>query len=158
MRKPNSEMLSNQHITGYMEARILVLVYFIILPWLVLKNRTYACRGGEGWDYTEDGDYTEQNKPVSWEPGQEATVRSLQGTKADWLRAEKGVQQGCWLSRCVFNLHAEHVTWITELDEWQAGIKTARINSNNLRYLDDATVKAKKIFTAQIITTVWSLT
>ena len=32
MRKPNSEILSNQDITGYMEARILVLVCLMPKP------------------------------------------------------------------------------------------------------------------------------
>ena len=37
--------------------------------------------------------------------GQEATVRTLHGT-ADSFQIEKGVQ-GCMLSPCLFNLHAE---------------------------------------------------
>ena len=40
--------------------------------------------------------------------GQEATVRTLYGT-IDWLRIEKGVQQGCLVSLCFFNLHTEHI-------------------------------------------------
>ena len=35
--------------------------------------------------------------------GQEATVRNLFGT-TDWFRIDKGVQQGCLLSLCLFNL------------------------------------------------------
>ena len=30
--------------------------------------------------------------------------------------------------------------WIARLDEWQAGIKTAGRNINNLRYTDDSTL------------------
>ena len=37
--------------------------------------------------------------------GQEATVRTRHGT-VDWFQTGKGVQQGCILSLCLFNLHA----------------------------------------------------
>ena len=43
------------------------------------------------------------------------------------------------LSSCLFNLNAEYM-WNTRLDEAQAGIKTARINTTNLRYADDTTL------------------
>ena len=38
---------------------------------------------------------------------------------------------------CLFNLYPEHIMWNARLDELQAGIKTARRNINNLRYVDD---------------------
>ena len=41
------------------------------------------------------------------------------------------------LSPCLFNLHAEYILWNAELDESQAGIKTAGRNTNSLRYADD---------------------
>ena len=44
---------------------------------------------------------------------------------------------------CLFNLHAEYIMQNAELDEAQAGIKIARINSNNLRYTDDTTLIAE---------------
>ena len=44
---------------------------------------------------------------------------------------------------CLFNLHAEHIMWNAELDELQAGIKTARRNINNLRCVDDTTLMAE---------------
>ena len=47
--------------------------------------------------------------------GQEATVKTLYGT-TDWFKIKKGVQQGCLLSPCLFNLHAEHrgmLGWMT---------------------------------------------
>ena len=68
--------------------------------------------------------------------GQEATVRTGRGTM-DWLKIEKGVPQGCILSPCLFNLHAEHIMWNAGLDELQAGIKVARRNISNLRYADE---------------------
>ena len=39
---------------------------------------------------------------------QDATVRTLYGT-TDWFKIEKGIQQGCILSPCLFNLYAEHI-------------------------------------------------
>ena len=38
--------------------------------------------------------------------GQNATVRIGHGT-TDWFQIGKGVRQGCILSPCLFNLHAE---------------------------------------------------
>ena len=49
---------------------------------------------------------------------------------------EKELRQGCILSPCSFNLHAEYIMRNAGLDETQAGIKIARRNSNNLRYTD----------------------
>ena len=47
------------------------------------------------------------------------------------------------LSPCLFNLYAEYITKNAELEEAQAGIKTARRNINNLRYADDTTLMAE---------------
>ena len=74
--------------------------------------------------------------------GQEATVRTGHGTR-DWFNIGKGVCQGCILSPCLFNLHAEYIIWNSEVDEAQVGIKAARRNINNLRYADDTTVTAE---------------
>ena len=74
--------------------------------------------------------------------GQEATVRTLHGT-TDLLRIEKGVPQGCLLSPCLFNLYAENIKRNAGLDELQAGIKIARRNTNNLRYVHDTTLMAE---------------
>ena len=42
-----------------------------------------------------------------------------------WLvQIGKGVRQGCILSHCLFNLHAEYIMQNDGLDEAQAGIKT----------------------------------
>ena len=68
--------------------------------------------------------------------GQEATVRTLCGT-TDWFKIEKGVQQGCLLSPCWFNLYAEHIMRNAKLDELQARVKISRKNINNLRYEGD---------------------
>ena len=71
--------------------------------------------------------------------GQEATVRTGHGTK-DWFQIGKGVNHGCILSPCLFNLYAESLMRSAGLDEAQAGIKTAGRNINNLRYGDDITL------------------
>ena len=47
------------------------------------------------------------------------------------------------LSPCLFNLYAEYIMWNAGLDEAQAGIKIARRNLNNLRYIDDTTLRAE---------------
>ena len=67
--------------------------------------------------------------------GQEATVRTGHGT-TDWFQIGKGVRQGCILSPCLFNLHAEYIMRNAGLEEAQAGVKIARRNINNLRYAD----------------------
>ena len=59
------------------------------------------------------------------------------------LKLRKGIRQGCILSPCLFNLHAEYIMQNAELEEAQAGIKTARRNINNLRYADDTTLIRK---------------
>ena len=74
--------------------------------------------------------------------GQEATVRTGNGT-TDWFQIGKGVRQGCILSPCFFNLHAEYIMRNAGLEQAQAGIKIARRNINNLRYADDTTLMAE---------------
>ena len=74
--------------------------------------------------------------------GQEATVRTGHGT-TDWFQIGEGVCQGCILSPCLFNLHAEYIMRHAGLDEAQAGIKISRKNNNNLRYADDTTLMAE---------------
>ena len=59
---------------------------------------------------------------------QEATVRTRHGA-VDRFQIGKGVQQGCILSPCLFNLYLTYLTYIIQnagLDEAQAGIKIAR--------------------------------
>ena len=61
----------------------------------------------------------------------------------DWFQIGKGVHQGCILWRCLLNLNAEYIMRNTRLNEAQAGIKTAGININNLRYADATTPMAE---------------
>ena len=75
--------------------------------------------------------------------GQEATVRTRHGT-TDWFQIGKRVCQGCILSPCLFNFYAEYIMRNAGLDEAQAGIKIARRNINNFRYVDDTTLMAER--------------
>ena len=74
--------------------------------------------------------------------GQEAPVRTGHG-KTDWFQIGKGVRQGCILSPCLFNLHAENIIRNAGLDESQARIKTVGRNINNLRYADATNLMAE---------------
>ena len=74
--------------------------------------------------------------------GQEATVTTGNGA-ADWFPTGKEVHQGCVLSPCLFNLHAEYIMRNAGLEEAQAGIKIAGRNINNLRYADNTTLMAE---------------
>ena len=59
----------------------------------------------------------------------------------DWFKIGEGVRQGCILSPCLFNLHAEYIMQNARLGEAQVKIKTAGRNINNLRYADDTTLR-----------------
>ena len=72
----------------------------------------------------------------------QTTVRTGHG-RTDWFQIGKGVHQGCILSPCLFNLHAEYIMRNAGLEEVQARIKIAGRNINNLRYADDTTLMAK---------------
>ena len=56
--------------------------------------------------------------------GQEATVRTGHGT-TDWFQIENRVRQGCILSPCLFNLHAEYIMR-------NAGLKKHKLESRLL--------------------------
>ena len=73
--------------------------------------------------------------------GQEAAVRR-HGTM-DWFKIGRRVYQDCIMSPCLFNLYAEYIMRNTWLDEAQAGIKIAKKNIKNLRYVDDITLMAE---------------
>ena len=61
----------------------------------------------------------------------------------NWFKIGKGICQGWVLSPCLFNLHEEYIMWNAELDESQAGIKSAGRNISNLRYADDIVLMAE---------------
>ena len=68
-------------------------------------------------------------------------VTKNQTQLSDWT--ELNWAEGCILSSCLFNLHAEYIMRNARLDEAQAGIKIAGRNINNLRYADDTTLMAE---------------
>ena len=70
-------------------------------------------------------------------------VRAKSFTSLIMYFNKKGVRQGWILSPCLFNLYAEYIMRNAELDEAQAGIKTAGRNINNLWYEDDTTLMAE---------------
>ena len=74
--------------------------------------------------------------------GQEATFRTGHGT-THCFQIGKGVWQGCILSPCLFNLHAEYIMRNAGLEEAQVGIKISGRNISNLRYADDTTFMAE---------------
>ena len=53
------------------------------------------------------------------------------------------VKAVCILSPCLFDFYAEYLMRNAGLDEAQAGIRIARRNINNLRYVDDTTLMAE---------------
>ena len=61
----------------------------------------------------------------------------------DWFKIGKGVRQGCIVSLCLFNLHAEHIMGNAGLDDSQDGIEVAVRNINKLRYADHTTLMAE---------------
>ena len=71
--------------------------------------------------------------------GQERAIRTGHG-KTDWFHIGKGVRQGCILSPCLLNLHADCIMWNARLDEAPAGMEIAGRNINNFRYSDDTTL------------------
>ena len=74
--------------------------------------------------------------------GQEATIITGHG-KTDWFQIGKGVNQGCILLLCLFNLYEDCIMSNTGLEEAQAWVKIAGRNINNLRYADDTTLTAE---------------
>ena len=74
--------------------------------------------------------------------GQEATLRTRHGT-TNWFQIGKEVCQGFILSPCLFNLYTVYIMRNAGLDEAQAGVKIARRNINNLRYVGDTTLMAE---------------
>ena len=61
----------------------------------------------------------------------------------DWFQTGEGVCQGCMLSPCLFNFHAEYIMRNAGLHKAQAGIKIVLRNIDNLRYASETTLMAE---------------
>ena len=89
-----------------------------------------------------DGNTRPPDLPLEKPVCRSGSNRTRHGT-IDWFQIGKGVHQGCILSPCLFNLHAEYIMRNTGLEEAQAGINISGRNINNLRYADDTTLMAE---------------
>ena len=71
--------------------------------------------------------------------GQEATLRTGHGT-TDWFQIGKAVHQGCILSPCLFNLHAEYIMHSSQLsiNNWLNSNRTEIPAELFLNLKDDA--------------------
>ena len=74
--------------------------------------------------------------------GKQEAVCTGHGT-TDWFQIRKGVHQGCTLSPCLVNLHADYIMQNASLVEEQAGIKIAGRNIDNLTYKADTILMAE---------------
>ena len=72
------------------------------------------------------------------------TVRTGHGT-TDWFQIGKGVHRGFVLLPCLFNFYAEYIVRNAGLEETKAGIKIARRNISNLRYVYDTTLMSENL-------------
>ena len=79
---------------------------------------------------------------LRWSVCRSGSNRARHG-KTGWFQIGIGVHQGCILSPCLLNLHAEYIMWNARLNEAQAGIKIPGRNINNLRYANDTTRMAE---------------
>ena len=60
--------------------------------------------------------------PASWETCMQDKKQQLEpDMEKHWFKIGKGVCQGCILSPCLFNLHAEYIMQNAGIDEAQAG-------------------------------------
>ena len=57
-----------------------------------------------------------------------------------WFTTGKGERQDCILSPCLFSFYEEYIMWNAGVNEAQAGIRIARRNISDLRYVDDTTL------------------
>jgi len=83
--------------------------------------------------------------PASWEICMQVKKEQLEldMEQQTGSKSGKGARQGCILTPCFFNLHAEYIMRNAALEKAQGGIKIARRNINNLRCANDTTLMAE---------------
>ena len=63
-----------------------------------------------------------------------------QQLELNWFTTGKGERQDCILSPCLFSFYEEYIMWNAGVNEAQAGIRIARRNISDLRYVEDTTL------------------
>ena len=97
------------------------------------------------WKFLKRWEY-QTTLPVSWETCIQVKKQQLEldmEQPGKEFTIGKGVQQGCILLSCLFNIYAEYIIQNPGLDKSQAGIKTARRNINNLRNANNTALTAQ---------------
>ena len=89
--------------------------------WEIVKDR-------ETWRAAVHGIPKSQTQFTDW-----TTTTCPRYLQSPCSQIGKGVQQGCVLSPCLFNLYAQYITWNARLDESQAATKIAGRNISHLR-------------------------
>ena len=122
------------------------------IHWIIEKARVsqlcqslWLCGSQQTVEIVQEMEY-QATLPPSWKTCMQVKKQQLEldMEQQTWFQVGKGVCQGCILSPCLFNLYAEYIMPSAGLDEAQAGIKIARRNINNLRYVDDTTLMAER--------------
>ena len=144
LEKARNQRSNCQHLLHHQKSKRVSEKLLLLLYWLC-QNKAFDCVDhNKLWKILQEMGIPDHLtcRLRNLYTGQEARVRTGHGT-TDYFQIRKGVCEGCILSLCLFNLHAEYIIWNARLDEAQAGIKIARRNINNLRYADDTTLTAK---------------
>ena len=83
--------------------------------------------------------------PVSWETYVHIKKQQLQPDmeKQTGSKLGKECNKAVYCHPAYFNFYTEYIMQNAGLDELQTGIKIARRNINNLRYVDDTTLMAE---------------
>ena len=100
--------------------------------WITTNCRKFLKR----WKY-------QSTLPASEKPICRSRSNRTRHRTRNWFQIGKGVRQGCTLSPCLFNFHAEYIMRNVGLDESQTGIMIAGRNINNHRYADNTTLMAE---------------
>ena len=118
-------------------------IRWIIEKAIELQKNIYFCfiDYTQTWKLLERWEY-QTTLPASWEICMQVKKQQLEPDMEQQTgsKLRKRVCQGCILSPCLFNLHAEYNMQNSRLDEAKAGIKISERNRNNLRYADDTTL------------------